>query len=231
MIGWVRRSKRQESAREARPEFPTFLDPEQRGSRFSSRAAMAILVPSDGEGGDPREVAAAVLTPANRSVIPDLGEGQPISGSYGRGASGWATVIEWALQAAIAGLIGEASWKLAKLQARQLRALVDRLRSDGTRIAISRGAAVWIAIAHVTEEAEGDEILDVEAAKEPSVIAGRTVSEISYVDFEPWLIFLVNESRTARYIVAVSPMGEVLNWMKLPMEELERMYAVLPPRD
>lgn len=57
--------------------------------------------------------------------------------------------------------------------------------------------------------------------------AGRAASELSYTEIEPWLVSLLNESRTYRYIVAVAPGGQVMDFMAVPMSEAEKLY--MPP--
>ena len=216
-------------------DFPKGIDPEAAGSRFTSRVGIALLSRPHGESrfdergdtGDPADVASEVLA----DVATDkLGDPDVMQGSYGRGAASWVPIVEWAAATVGIGVLQGAAWDGVKLAARQLRSMVDRLRERGVRFAISRGGAARLAIDHVADTAGETGILDVEAVEEPSAIAGRPVTEVSYVAFEPWLVSIVNERRTRRYIIAVSPEGEVLGSMSFPMSELELPFGVLPPR-
>lgn len=218
--------------------FPETLDPEQAGSRFTSRPAVAVLAGRGGisrfrEGddvGDADSVIAAAVGDEESRETTALGVGSAVNGDYGRGASAWVPVIEWVGMAVIGGLIGNAAWESVKAAAQELRDLVGGLRGAQARIVVSRGSAGLLAIADVLERTDEQGILDVESVTEPSVIAGRPITETSYVDYEPWLVSLVDETRTVRYVIAVSPSGEVLDRMRCPIGEYEAMYSVLPPR-
>lgn len=212
-------------------------DRETPGSRFTSHVGFAVIRGASGaspyaEGsdtGDAQAVVASLLDEIPAAETSALGERSAIQGAYGRGASAWIPVLEFALSAAIAGVIGNAAWEQLKTGARQVRNLLRSWRSDNAKVLVSRGAAALVAIQHVVESGESG-ILDVEAVEEPSAVAGRETPEMNYVGIEPWLVSLVNESRTTRFVVAVDPQGEVLDSMRLPMSEQEAIYG-LPPRD
>jgi hypothetical protein len=161
-----------------------------------------------------------------------LGEARAVDGSLGRGAEGWIAVLEFALEFTGEGLITNAMWDGVKLGARQLRDLLEKLRHRNVDVIVSRGAAQLIAVQHVLDQGEETEILDVESVSDPKAMAGQTPTELSYVGVEPWLVSLINETRTHRYIVAVSPSGDAMASMRFPLGEWEaKLFGVLPPRD
>jgi hypothetical protein len=112
--------------------------------------------------------------------------------------------------------------------ARYTTELVSRLREREATCLVSRGYAALLAIDHILSDGAEDGILDVEAVEEPSSFGGRSLTEISYVGADPWIVLLLNESRTRRYLVAVSPDGWILGAMGLPVDEIQRAY--FPPR-
>jgi hypothetical protein len=81
--------------------------------------------------------------------------------------------------------------------------------------------AVLLAIAHVEGTGESGP-LQVETADETTTIAGREPSESNYVGYEPWIVMLV--SRSTRYIVVVTPNGEIAGSLAIPMSEAEVHY-------
>jgi hypothetical protein len=48
------------------------------------------------------------------------------------------------------------------------------------------------------------------------------------VGIEPWLVLLVNGTRTKRFIVAVQPDGTIEGRMDLKMNEFEELYWQAP---
>lgn len=210
--------------------YPGFMDPDAAGSRFTMRPAFAVLTRPRGasrfDTGDDLGDAQAIVNDAMAApaelVVPALGRPTIVDGSHGRGASGWAPIVEWTIDLVATGI----AWDLMKQSARQLRALVGRLRGSGVRIAISRGSAALLAIEHVLSTIDESGVLDIEAIDEPSAYAGRGVTELSYTEIEPWLVSLVNETLTKRYIVAIGPDGQVLDHMAFPISEAERLYGV-----
>jgi hypothetical protein len=214
------------------------VDVEKPGSRFTPSVALAILTRPGGERrysegsdtGDARAVVDEVLDGVSPDELSALGDHSVVDGSYGRGASGWVPVLEFAAQAIITGVIGNAAWDAIKVAARQLTDLLARFRREDVAVLVSRGSAALVAIQHLVADGKTG-VLDIEAVEEPPAVAGRAPSELSYVGAEPWLVSLVNESRTVRYVVAISPAGEVIDTMTVPMTQQEAMYGILPPRD
>ncbi|MEX1141637.1 MAG: hypothetical protein WD993_03165 [Thermoleophilaceae bacterium] len=202
------------------------------GSRYTLRPAVAMMCRPDGrsrfdigdDAGDASAVVSEALNRARVDTTTTLGEASVVDGAHGRGAAGWVPVVEWVLSAATAG----ATWEVVKLAARSFRDLLERLRDLRVRVAVSRGAAALVAIDHVLEVTKEQGVLDVEAVEEPSACAGRAPSELNYTEIEPWLVSLLNEPRTTRYIVAVAPGGQVLDCMVLPMSEIEKLYGPSP---
>jgi hypothetical protein len=219
-------------------DFPTGIDPEAAGSRFTSRVAVAVLTRRGGEtrfdergdAGDAQAVVDDVTDPGADGPTDALGERTIIEGSYGRGASSWTPVIEWAAAIVVGGILQGAAWDSVKLAAKQLTSALRGLRDRGVEFAISRGAAAHVAVGHVMETTGDVGVLVVEAVEEPSSLAGRPVTELSYVGSEPWLVSLRNERGTGRYIVAVTPSGEVLDSMSVPISDMEVGYGFPPPR-
>jgi hypothetical protein len=211
------------------------VDIGQPGSRFTDRVALAIVTREGidypaGGGGDAKAIVARVLKDVPKEETSTLGKRTAVDGSIGRGASGWVAVLEFALEASAGGVIAGAAWQGAKRAARELRDLLSRLRDDDVHFFVSRGAAALVAIEYVVELGE-EGVLDIEAVTDSLAMAGRGPTELSYVGVEPWLVSLVNETRTERHIVAVSPRGNVLGAMRFRMSESESMYGVLPSRD
>jgi hypothetical protein len=86
------------------------------------------------------------------------------------------------------------------------------------------GAAAALAVAEVAERFEERDRLEIEAVEEPASIAGQSVSELSYVGVEPWVVLLRNRERKVRYLVVVAPHWEILGALKTPMGEFEHVY-------
>jgi hypothetical protein len=206
------------------PRTPFDMDPDSPGSRFTLRPAIAV---PGGDGTD--EIIRAALTESLDAEIlerdPALGEPDVARGGIGRGAEGFAGVIEWIGAAVAAGLIGGAAWDGAKAAGKRLAALAKRAferRPD--YIIMSRGAAALIAIDHLAGLDPAIDGLVLEAVEEPSSIAGRDSPELNYVGIEPWLVFLVDPRTQTRYVVAVSSDGQILGDMKFPFQKLEEYY-------
>jgi hypothetical protein len=160
----------------------------------------------------------------------ELGEPTILDGAVGRGASAWTPVIEWTLTVGIPALWAAAAWDGIKRAAKQAGALVSRLRDREVQFYVSRGYAALLAIEHLLDTGAEDGILHVEAVEEPSRVAGRALTEINYVGADPWMVLVLNEPRTRRYVVAVSPDGSVLGAMGFPLGEAERAYLPPPPQ-
>ena len=219
------------------PDHYPQWDREGRGSRFTSRVALAVsagenymLRAERGEAGVAHDAVTTVLGGDALDERPGLGRGEALDGSVGRGASGWAAVLEWGLQVTIGGVIGNAAWAGIKLAANEARGLLDR--GKGRRVMVSRGLAGLVAIDHVLSTYKGEDgPLDIEAVEEPSSVRGMPSPEPNYVGIEPWLVLLQNGPRTARYVVAVRADGSVASSMAVPMEEFESLFNGFPPRD
>jgi hypothetical protein len=219
--------------------FPDGWDPEAPGSRFTGRVAIAVLSrrrqASRFGAGEDSGVAAEVIAEAVGADALEhdeaLGKAVAVDGADGRGASMWAPVLEWTLDALGQGVVGAAGWLVLVNGAARLQSILRSLRDDDVRVNVSRGAAALLAIHHVrTAMGEADELV-VEAADEPSGVRGDSPAELNYVGIEPWIVVLVDRSATKRYIVVVSPDGDILGAMRLQVGEAERYSWPFPPRD
>jgi hypothetical protein len=227
-------------ASETDSRSPVF-DPEEPGSRFTSRIALAVSAMST--HGDRRELAGARESDIAEMAISDhLGAdslepsgdaGTPVAvdGVVGRGAAAWVPVIEWAAAAVVGGVIQGAAWESFKATGRRLRDLLRRAKNDGETVYISRGAAAALAAIYVLEETEEHGVLDTEAVLEPSTLRGERATESSYVGLEPWIVSLLNEPRSKRYLVAVSSQGGIDGLITLPVGRFESMYSSMPSRE
>jgi hypothetical protein len=93
---------------------------------------------------------------------------------------------------------------------------------------VSRGGAVYLAVAEAAARYGEEGSLELEAVEEPSAIAGQEVTEFSYAGVEPWLVLLLNRDTLHRYVVVVSPQGEVVGAMDTPMGEWEHVFLPAP---
>lgn len=157
----------------------------------------------------------------------DLGKPTVIDGSHGRGTSGWIPVLEWTFDLASKGL----AWTVIRKVAGEIRAAIETARAKSGyradhshRVLVSRGLAVILACAHIYEETEEREQLRLEVAQEPTILSGNRPTEISYTGIEPWIVLLVNDSLTKRYMLTVSPHGEVLGYLCTAMDKWETMF-------
>src|SRR4051812_6022856 len=95
-------------------EYPEW-DREAPATRFTSRVAICL---SPGEAymrraeyGDTGVASEALTEMLGAGVLeeqPGLGRGRALDGGIGRGASGWAAVVEWAMVMGAGGVIGGA---------------------------------------------------------------------------------------------------------------------------
>jgi hypothetical protein len=209
-----------------RDDFGWDLD--EPGSRFVRRPAFAITIP-EAEWPTPGEQRAGSER-ALRDHVGDwlfeeqneLGAASPVAGSYGRGAAGFAAVAEFVAQWAAAGVISTAAGMAFKhVWRRAIDSLEQRERPG---LVVSLGAAAALAAAEVAERYAENGPLEIEAVEEPSSIAGQSVSELSYVGVEPWIVFLRRREQNVRYLVVVAPGGEVLGSLQTPMGEFEHIY-------
>lgn len=208
------------------PQF----DQEAPGSRFTMRPAFAVQVGSEWrersehERGVARRAISAEFGDAWLSNDPDLGEIRILDGVRGRGAAGWIPVLEWVGMHSAGGVVSYGAGQAAK----RIWAKLCEAKSRGHRVMISRGLAALLAIRHVMQESSELEVLTAEFVREPSSVAGRPVSETSYTGFEVWIVSLVNESQTTRYLLAISPEGDVEGCIPVPMGEFEAMFSPPP---
>ena len=154
----------------------------------------------------------------------ELGRGHAELGSTGRGAAGTAAVLTFIAHHAAEGVIATAAGMAFKKFAQRAWAA---FRGRDEPVYVSRGGAVYLAVAEVAERFDEPGPVELEAAEEPSAIAGGSVSELSYVGVEPWIVLLRNRDRLRRYLVVVSAGGEILGAMETPMGEWENVF--LPP--
>lgn len=203
------------------------------GSRFTWRPAVVFLV---GETPQEQQISAedAIRRTVDDRVLEEdvLGEPRFVDGGIGRGAEGWAPVLEWVGLSAGAGVIGGLSWLAVKKAAQAASATIRRLRSDKdeeVRVQVSRGLAVLLAIDEVLERESTAELV-VEAADEPSGLAGNPISEINYVGLEPWIILLVDLKAKKRWIVVVRPNGDAAGVLEMALEDFEDMFLQLERR-
>lgn len=216
------------------PEYPKELlslgvDPNSfAGGRFTTDAAVAIATGEYGEGDD--ALAEKVIRDSVGTWLleeePGLGRAKAVGGSAGRGASGWVAVAHWLADAIANNVVDIAvGAALAKTLGR-LREWRKQREAEGKHgaIEVSRGAAALVAAADVAEEFDEQGPLEVEAVEEPSSIAGRPVSELSYVGVEPWIVLLRNVEREVRYVVVVNPDGTIAGRLRLPFLDFEGMF-------
>ncbi|MGH2753811.1 MAG: hypothetical protein ACRDLB_05200 [Actinomycetota bacterium] len=161
----------------------------------------------------------------------DIGHPTFVRGSIGRGAEGFAAVLEWVGTAAGAGLLGGMSWDAFKGLIKGAKRLMRKIREKGDdRVFVSRGLAVLLAAGAVLEEYP-KAALSVEAADEPSSLAGYPTPELNYVAIEPWIVTLVDFGEGLRHIVVVRPTGAIAGKLKVPLEEYEEIYLPIPRAD
>lgn len=203
------------------------------GSRFTERPAFALSVPEaewtehnakvEGSSALSRDIGDWVLEEQE-----ELGQGEVVGSTIGRGASGVAAALEFVGQYALGGVISVS----AGLAWKRFLEKVRRSRQDHERprILVSRGAAAYLAAAEVAERFGGEGELVVEAVEEPSSIAGHDVSELSYTGIEPWIVLLRRDKALRRYVVVVAPDGEIDGAIETPMREWEPGYLQPPPK-
>jgi hypothetical protein len=209
-------------------ELGADLDVEGSFGRFNPKLAVAI--PMRVPGPEPYGTAErAVLEGVGEWILEGdtaLGKARTVDGSTGRGAEGWAPVVEWTANAIGQGIIGLA---LAGAAAEVLRRL--RRREPPTdrnfqpvNLYISRGMAAAVAADTVGSSFDERGPLVIEAVEEPSSIAGVAVFDLGYVGAEPWVVLLRNEESERRYYVIVAPDGEIMGAIQTSLLEFERMF-------
>jgi hypothetical protein len=206
---------------------PNVDDP---SGRFNTRPAIAIMVSEELWNTD----APASPSDAMREVGADwllseeetgLGGAEAVDGSVGRGAEGWAAVVQWLGDETARGVIEFAvAYALTRVLGR-LRETPDRHRGEGlVGFEVSRGTAAFLAAAHVNEEHGEEGPLEVEAVEEPSTIAGNDITELSYVGVEPWIVLLRNRRDRVRYVVVVTPRGVIEGALRVPFLPHEELF-------
>jgi hypothetical protein len=214
--------------------FGDRLDPETPAGRFNRRVAVVVLAGEpDPTVYESRE--AVVQEQVGDWVLQEdgsLGQPRTVDGSIGRGAEGWAPVVEWGVNAIGEGII---DLIIAAGAAELVRRLRRRGRDDADEqveaplFYISRGTAAAVAADHVANTYDEAGPLEVEAVEEPSGIAGIPVSEVSYVGIEPWVVLLRNVEQERRYYVVVAPDGQIMGDIRTPFLEWEEAYLYREP--
>jgi hypothetical protein len=204
---------------------------ESPGSRFTSRPALAVGIPEERWSAYNDHSEKALRKEVGDWLFDDhdqLGRGEPVSGSAGRGASAWIPVVEWVALHAAGGVVSAAAamafkavWQRAKGGPRQGGAV--------RRLMVSRGGAAALAVAEIGLRFSDRDRLEIEAVEEPSSISGGGVSELSYVGLEPWVVLLRNREARIRYLVIVGPDGEILGALNTTMNGFEELF--LPPAE
>jgi hypothetical protein len=121
------------------PLPPEGFDSEAPGSRFTLRPAIAVPG-GDGEDDTIRRALSEALGDDVLEPDPALGEPGILRGGIGRGAEGFAGVIEWIGAAIGTGLIGGAAWEAAKAAGKRLTGLIGRaFKKTPNYIIVSRG--------------------------------------------------------------------------------------------
>jgi hypothetical protein len=214
------------------PRRPEWLDAnvdlEGPTSRFTLSPAVAMGFPEAEWGRVEAEAQEALRDDLGDWIFEEqdeLGRAEARAGGVGRGAEGLAAVLIFIGLNAAAGIISVSAglaWKRFLQRVRTSRG------GDARGLFISRGGAVLLAVAEVAERFGVDSDLELEAAEEPASIAGREISELSYVGFEPWVVLLLDRDRGRRYVVVVSGHGEVLGALDTAMDEWEAMHLPAP---
>ena len=203
------------------------------GSRFTGRPAIAIGFPEE-EWYDRDAARAAFARHVGEWVFEEqdkLGKGDVVDSTVGRGASGIAAALEFALPYALGGMISASAGAAWLAFLRKVRAARQPEGERERRFLVSRGAAAYAAAGAVVEEFGEQDELVVEAVEEPSAIAGHDVSELSYTGIEPWVVLLRRDQTLRRYVVVVAPDGEIDGLIETPMREWEPGYLLPPERD
>lgn len=214
------------------PEAGEGWDIESEGSRFTSQPAVVLLLGEVPE----RELGKA----SAKSIVEErlkagdvldadehLGVPKVVDGGIGRGAEGWAPVLQWIVDVAGTGIVGAIAYDTLKLAASGTKRVFKRLKKSDSRFYVSRGFAALLAVDAVVAKHPGA-ILSIEAAEEPSAIAGYPTSELNYVGLEPWIVFLIDFEARKRFIVVVRPTGDVVGISEFGLEDYEDMYSRVP---
>lgn len=207
------------------------MNPDEPGSRFTWR--IAVMVSNAVDGGAPSsdtEIENGIRSVVGGEVLDedeDLGKPQIVRGGFGRGAEGFAAVLEWLGSAAGAAVVGGMSWAAFNKVVEGVRRLMSRIGEQGGAIVVSRGLAVALAADAVLAKHPGAR-LSIEAADEPSAFAGYQTPELNYVAIEPWLVTMVDFDAKLRHVVVVRPNGTIAGMLEVPLEEYEPLYLPVP---
>jgi hypothetical protein len=207
-------------------------DLEAGGSRFALRPALGLPVredewPADGASIEKwSEIVEHNYGPWLLEEDPELGIPTLLQGGMGRGAEGVMPVVEWLLEPAAKGVVSLIAAAAAKRVWAKVRSGGDEPgpEPEQPRVLVNRGTAVLLAADAVREEFGEESDLLLEAAEEPSAIAGHPTPELNYVGIEPWIVLLRSHDGLRRFIVVVDPHGGILGSMKTPMGEWEQHY-------
>lgn len=222
------------------PTLPegTNWDLEAPGSRFSTRPALAL---PRGEQDWPSglvtdEVWAGIVRDQFGDWLldeddPTLGKATLHRGDFGRGASAEMAIVWWLLEPVVRGVIQWVGVEAIKRVWRRARTgddgevSVDEAGERQPRsVLVNRGAAILLAAAAVQETFGVEDELVIEAAEEPSAIAGEPLHEPNHVGLEPWVVLLRSHDARTRYVVVVEIHGDVLGCMAVPMNVWEGLY-------
>jgi hypothetical protein len=223
------------------PNILSDADPEGPGSRFTSRPAFALAVSEDSpyfdQEGAGHQAATAQVGEWLFEDLPEIGAPRVENTSIGRGASVWAPVYEWVVDwiatPAAQGVVGAAAtgavakaWSTRRRAARLIAELIARVRgTPRAKILVSRGMAGVLAVHAVADRYSVDDALVVLLIEESSALGEHGgVYDVSYESDEPWLVLMRDASYDARYLVAVSASGEVLDMMRVPYSDAEKFF-------
>lgn len=222
------------------PELHAGWDPEEPGSRFTSRPALLLVVSESDRLALPADARTVVRQQVGTWILdeqPEIGAPEILDGSTGRGAEGWGPVLEWFFNHAAGGVIGgvamavsqavaRATWQRTRAAATILAVLLRRTRHEaGARVLVSRGLAALVAVNTVAGRLGDNDLLVIEAVEEPSALREERSPELGYVGIEPWIVLL--RSSAARYVVIVGFDGEVLGTVTAPVSDAEHYYYPL----
>jgi hypothetical protein len=214
------------------PRFGDVFDAEDvtgPGSRFTESPAVAISLPEE-EWEDEASARAVVASHLGEWVLEEqdeLGRGEAVGSSVGRGAAGFAVALVFVAVNAAAGIIQVSAGMAFRRFWEKVR---GSRRPDQGGFYVSRGGAAYLAAAEVGERFGEEDELVVEAIEEPSAIGGRETPELSYTGIEPWVVLLRNDKALRRYVVVVSPDGQTDGAVESPMREWEPGYLLPPER-
>lgn len=208
--------------------LPDHVDSEMPGSRFTSRPGIALGARhADADYLTEREVEARFPWLLEDDAI--LGQPEYSLGGHGRGAEAPIAILEWLGNAAATGIIGGIAIAGMKALGHRFTIILERLRDDPDAIigGTTRGMAALVAVDAVGALHGESGRLDVEAVDQPATMGGDIPHESNHFAVEPWIVLLVNESRTTRYVVIVASDGDIRGTVATPMGEFEGMFSTI----